>query len=78
MLESTSPLSSDTEEQKDCDEVENLDHAIDMTENYGVKQIDIDSIRQKCADDDTLENIPDGLMEMLRIFHLQLNFNYLI
>ncbi|KAL7438704.1 hypothetical protein ACHAXM_006411 [Skeletonema potamos] len=57
MLESTSPLSSDTEEQKDCDEVENLDHAIDMTENYGVKQIDIDSIRQKCADDDTLENI---------------------
>jgi len=40
------------------DDAENLDQdAIDMSESYGVKQIDIDSIRQQYTNDDTIENI---------------------
>eukprot|EP00984_Skeletonema_dohrnii_P030492 scaffold22001_cov151-Skeletonema_dohrnii-CCMP3373.AAC.13 len=44
--------------QSDDDDSENLDQdAIDMTESYGVKQFDIDSIRQQCTNDDTIESI---------------------
>ena len=58
------PLMLDLDEESssqcdDCD-AENLDHDaidIDMTESYGVKQIDINSIRQQCTNDDTIENI---------------------
>jgi hypothetical protein len=55
-LESTSPPSTEGD-QDECDQPENLDHAKDKPENYGVKQIDINSIRQQYAEGDTLENI---------------------
>lgn len=53
----------DDELSSQCDEDEsvNIDHdaldSADLTESYGVKQMDMDSIRQQCAEDGTQENI---------------------
>jgi len=56
----SSQCEDESPSQSDEAENANIDHEaldLDLTESYGVKQTDIDTIRQQCAEDDAKENI---------------------